>query len=528
MAKDKQESGELLPENAPVFAAESLGATDVEDALVDSQTTTLHYEIESKIGEVTSPKWKLFVPISYGTTGGQLTTVEPDELESSGQTTKGSPTQVAATAEFSANVKHSNLQDFVPGMLRAKYQERGSTARKETITNPETVTAVVSDGYTTTNTGGDDWSVPTGAELLIYASGFQNAANNGRKIVTATTATKVSVENLTAATDKGGRLEVIGVRTPATADYKKAASGALAKLDCEADISKLKVVVGEWVQVVNDDSNPSMPIFYGRVASVATSGGKSSINFSNVVGIGGFDGENVDNKRFAIYIANRYINNPARKDIRDCTYQFKRTVKDSEVQTITGSLANTMSMSVPSVAKMESTMGFISRRALTNDTNTISGSNEIAATDDTMYNTSSDVKLVSLYKDSDKADLFADFGDLSVDFNNGLTARYKVGSKFSLGASRAAFAATMSGTAYFRDLTPIESAEENHTVGGVILASNESGGVCVDMPGMTVVGDVAISRGEPVTINVTNSGFKGAEGYTTRFLFYPYLEAHGE
>lgn len=202
--KDKQEAGELLPENAPVFAAESLGATDVEDALVDSQTTTLHYEIESKIGEVASPKWKLFVPISYGTTGGQLTTVTPDELEASGQTTKGSPTQVAATAEFSANVKHSNLQDFVPGMLRAKYTERGSTARKETVTNAETVTGVVGDGYTGTNfSAANGWVVPASGDLLVYASGFKIPANNGRKFATAVTATKVSVAGLTADASDG-------------------------------------------------------------------------------------------------------------------------------------------------------------------------------------------------------------------------------------------------------------------------------------------------------------------------------------
>lgn len=322
----------------------------------------------------------------------------------------------------------------------------------------------------------------------------------------------------------GGRLSVVGA---SLASGNQGYTSNTKTLVTDTDLTAFNLVVGEWVQLVDIEEHPTdVPRFYGRIASATTATSKTTIVFSNVVAIGGWDGMNITGKELALYFANRYAHNPARKDIRDCTYQFKRTIKDGQVQTITGSVANTMSMSVPSVAKMESTLGFISRRALTNDTNAISS--EIEATTDTMYNTSSDVKMVSLYKDSDKADLFADFGDLSVDFNNGLTARYKVGSKFSLGSSRAAFAATMSGTAYFRDLDPIESAEENHTVGGVILASNESGGVCVDMPGMTVTGDVAISRGEPVTVNITNNGFKGAEGYTTRFSFYPYLEAHGE
>ena len=510
---------------------EIVGASSTDDVLVDSQSTQLHWETEVSEGRLpNSPKWKVFVPISYGTTGGTTTSVTPDELERSGQQTKGTPVQVAAAAEFSANIKQTNVQPFLVGLMRSKYVERGSNDRVEPrTTGGETVTGVAADGYTGTNfSSANGWVLPAGGELLVYADGFSLAVNNGRKFCTAVSATKISVAGLTAApSDSGGRLYVVGV---SLANGSQAYTSATKTLVTDTDLTAYNLAVGEWVQLVDIEEHPTdVPQFYGRIASVVTAAGKTTITFTVVSPIAGWIPANISGKELALYFANRYVNNAAPADITNCTYQIKRTLKENQVQTITGSKANTFSVSVPTGAKMETTMAFVSQKALTKDTNLITTSNEVDARNETMYNTSSDVKLISLYE-LDKVDsqLFADLQDITLAVDNGITARYKVGSKFSLGASRSRFSLTANGTAYFDTLLPIEAGEDNKTIGGVMIVNNESGGISFDFPGVTVAGDVGVSSGEPVTISMTNTAFKGAEGYTLRVAFFPYMENHGE
>lgn len=517
--------------------------TDTSDEdLVSSNDTLLHYEVEAKPGVLpTSPKWKAVVPNSYSATGGTLSNVVPGGLDPSGQYTKGSPTQVAATAGFEVDLKYSNLTNFMPGFFRAPAVTRANTYDGKSSVSA--TTAGVNGTYTGNFTTANGWPTVSGYELLVAANNFANPQNNGLKAVDNVTsgALRTKSGSLVAESSTKGRLAIAGMRISSTIAWTAGAAGSgegTVTAVPSGFLAAMQLVKGEWIKVEIGER-----AFWGRVVQDVKSGTTIRLNSLNAL-----DGTNLAVNIPAstdvanIYVANCYINNRlAGKKPSDYFYQFKRTIVDNradrsvdtvvgtQVQTVTASVPNTLAVNIPTADKVTSQIDFISRRALTNDKNTITTSNEVQELDETIYNTSDNVSLISLFR-QDGSSLFADLTDITFNFENGITPRYKVGSKFAIGASRGKFGFNSTGTAYFstQGLAAVQAAQQNLTVSGVAIIQNESGGIGFDFPASTVpTADINIAVDEPVTITMGTTGYRGSEGYTLRMMYFPWLSTTG-
>ena len=184
--------------------------------ITDAAGTVLSISVEKEEGVLQdSPVFKQLVPNSYsGALSPSLTKLSPNELDPRKQQTKGTVTQRASTPGFETDFKNDRLKQFLPGLFNGDYvDERGSTDRYAPANNDATVASVAADGYVTTNTtSANGWSVPSNSTLLLIARGFTNPANNGFKIATSVTGTKVLVAGLTAETAPAtASLTIVGV-----------------------------------------------------------------------------------------------------------------------------------------------------------------------------------------------------------------------------------------------------------------------------------------------------------------------------
>ena len=501
-----------------------------QENLKQSTSVLLRAIAEKEDGTVdtTTDSWDSIVASAYGTFDGTIATVESDDLEPSAQTLEPEVVGEDAAADFTVNLRQSNIQKLLQGLFRNEFVERGSTRRIKQITGGETVTSVASDGYVTTNTtSANGWSVPTGGNLLVCAAGFQNKTNNGRKFATAVTATKVSVTGLTAdATDAGGRLYVCGYQTATTAAYTKATNTKLAAITADADISGFNLAKGEWVQVVDTNAHPTdVKLFYGRIARSTTTGNKTTLVFDIVLPDKSWTDANVSSKKLSILFANRYINNPDEGNIKDKCFSIERVVSRAnpvEAELAKGSTVNTLTLSMPVRSKATANLAFIANEVQANKSQT--ASSHRPAFREAMFNTSKGLPVIRL-TDSRGNLLATSLTDLTLNFANGVTPVPALQTTKNVGVVHSNFTLGITATAIFNNADAKRAAIENETCSLVIFLRNKDGGIALEIPNLKLTGAATtVALGSPVNVSLTKSVFKGEADYMLRWNYFYYLE----
>ena len=513
MAKIKPDDITIKDLEREVEAIGAVGQDILDVELTESATTTLDYSIEKTRGVLEDdPVWQRQTPNSYSSPWGPaITTIDVEEIEPTLQYEKGSPTQINATAGHETDLKNLRVKDFLPSLFNADYVERPATNKFKAPASEAKVTAVAADGYTTTGTtAANGWEITGDAEILIRARGFANRANNGLKVVTAITGTKLSVANLVAESSPPANAYIAFVGITTKGNTKSSYVNATKTIKFGAGVATLNLVKNDWIQYIHND----VIIGWARVESVSG----TDIKLDRVAW--GKPADLAEQGNSSIHVASRYINNPTADKFKKYSYTFERKIKDGEIQRVTGNVLNSVSLTIGTASKITTQLDFIALDGTSEKTP--AAGTRLGELKETIYNTSNDVKHIVLL-DPDNNEVIGYLRDLSYAVDKGITAQFAVGRQGSVGSSSSGFAFTSDITTYFTDLGVVKAARGNISANMYMVVANESGAFVLDLPLVTVTtADVAIAKNEPVTVSVSTRNVKGDDGYTLRWSQFEY------
>ena len=496
-----------------VEAIGAVGQDILEEDLTESATTTLDYSLEKSRGILEDdPVWQRQTPNSYSSPWGpSITTIEVAEIEPTLQYEKGSPAQVTAAAGHETDYKNLRIKDFLPSLFNADYVQRPATNKFKPAATDAKVTAVAADGYTTTGTtSANGWAITGDAEILIRARGFANPANNGLKVVTAITGTKLSVAGLVAESSPPANAYVALAGITTKGNTKSAYNNSTKTIKFGAGLDALNLVKHDWIQYIHND----VIIGWGRVESVTG----NDIKLDRVAWARPAD--LADQGNSSIHVASRYINNPTAENFKRYSYAFERKIKDGQIQRVTGNVLNSLSLTLGTAAKLVTQLDFIALDG-TSEATPAAGI-RLGEHKETIYNTSNDIQHVVLL-DPESKEVIGYLRDLSFAVDKGITAQFAIGRQGSVGSSSSGFAFTSEITAYFTDLGVVKAARGNISANMYVVAANESGAFVLDLPLVTVTtADVAVAKDEPVTVSISTRNVKGNDGYTLRWSQFEY------
>jgi len=209
---------------------------------IDSNTVglTLAEEVSGDIGVLpNTPVWLPVEPNTYGEFGAQISTTVRNPITRSRQRRKGVVTDLDATVGFQSDFVQKSLYELMQGFFFADWREKPNG----------TPTAVTGTGYTV---GSSASNYDGGA--IVFAEGFTNAANNGVKVLTGTTASSIQAPGLTSESSPPAEATVTKVGAQAGAgDIGVLASGGDAELTSTTlDFTTMGLIPGEWIFIGGD------------------------------------------------------------------------------------------------------------------------------------------------------------------------------------------------------------------------------------------------------------------------------------
>ena len=202
-----------------------------------SNVTSLAFAEETSIGVLpVTPTWNPLEPNSYGDFGPEIETVAREPITSDRQRRKGVTVGLTANVAFENDITDTYLPLLMQGFMFADIREKVVLS----------ASAATGTGYTVAANGTDFV-----AGALLFAEGATIAANNGLKVVTASTGTSVSVAGNSAETI-AITLREVGFEF-ASGDAEISVSGGLPSLiTTTKDMTAFGLISGEWVFVGGD------------------------------------------------------------------------------------------------------------------------------------------------------------------------------------------------------------------------------------------------------------------------------------
>ncbi len=506
---------------------------------IDSNTTELRYSEETSIGVANaSADWFPIEPNSYPDFGGQVTNVARSPILKDRQNRKGVLTDLEASGGFSADLTQEALPDLSQGMFFADLR------KKDELVPTSVVEAT--DHYVVA-ADGDDYV----ANDILFATGHDNAANNGKKTVTASTGTTVVCggDALVDETPTGTPVirRVGHIMGSAELDVVIDGSGnpTLSRASGTVDFTDWDLIPGEWIWIGGDTATSDFVNAENnglkRVLSVAADTivlDKSDATMVNETG-GALLVE--------VYFAPRIIKNESNVSGANAqtrrTYQLERTLgapDDSlpaEIQSeyIIGAVASQLQLNVATADKMTFDLSFMGLdvEQRTGATGLKPSATRPDLIESEAYNSSSDVKRIEMAKviagDEAPTPLFGFIQELSLTIDNNLSVNKAVGvlGGFDITAGRFAVSGTL--TAYFDNISAQQSIRANDDITIDVHSIKANQGISIDLPLITL-GDglPSVESDAPITLPLSFEAATGAKvdatlDHTAMIMFWDYL-----
>lgn len=509
---------------------------------IDSNVTGLRYaeELSYKVLPGT-PDWVPLEPNSYNDFGGQVTTVARNPINPSRQRKKGVVTDLDASGGFETDITQTNLQDILQGFFFADLRKKGEH---------EAVTNVDAAGDTYDAAAGMDAFV---ANDLVFASGFDDAANNGLKLVTAVTAaTDITVSPTTLVDDAspatGHKLVHVGHQFAAD-DLNIDATGSLPTITSDAafDFTDFGLVPGEWIYVGGDSAATSFATAanagFARVRAVTATEitlDKTEATFITETLVGG--------ETVQIFFG-RVLKNETGTDITRRTYQLERQLGvpaddtptfDPQAEYITGAVPSEFEFNIPTAEKATAALTFVGadNEVITSGLNSLKTGNRPALVESDAFNTSSDVTRIkmAIVDDTDAAPtaLFAFVTDMTLSINNNVSPNKAIGTLGAFEVTAGTFEVGGSVTAYFSEVSAIEAVRNNADVTLDAHMVKSNAGISIDVPLMSLGdGRPDVQQDQAITLPLDMAAATGAKvdtalDHTLLMVFFDYLPSAAE
>jgi hypothetical protein len=471
--------------------------------------------------------WVAMEPNEYDDFGGEPTLLARRPINSSRQRKKGAIVDLAANGGFNQDFTNDNSQMLTSGFMYADFREKQS----------DEPTAVSATGYVVPD------ETLYFANMLIFATGFANAANNGLKVVTSVDAgtSEVRAAGLVvdAAPAAGAKITLVGIQG-AAGNLDVDASGTLPVITSAViDLSSLDVIPGEMIFVGGDAAGQRFGTAANngikRVRSVAPGGftidksDAAMVTEANVAGtIQIFFGRVLKNELAALIVRQ--------------SFQLERsmgapdTAQPSQVQAeyVIGAFPNEMEMVIESADKINVNYSFV---AITNEHNISTTGLKIgtrqSVTESDAYNTSTDFSRIKLaiVSDTDEAPLplFAFVTELTLNINNNVSLNKAVSYLGGFDATIGLFEVSAEINAYFTKIESIQAIKQNADVTLDYFVAKENRGFAVDLPLVALGGGLSeVELDEPIMVPLESDAATAAKispnfDHTLMWVFFDYL-----
>lgn len=491
-------------------------------ARVLTNNVSLRYVVETSLGVAPASGWRLTEPNGLSTFGEELTTVARRPISNVRGRRKGTVTDAVSNVEFEADLTMASFDDFIEGFMFSEYTSvesdltdaKASGAALDAAASGYTLSGAVSGLVNGTEMAAKMVFAVSGAQSLVFASGYALPANNGLKVLTAdvtSASTEIEVAGLSVETaPANAKVEVAGVRTD---DLTLTVSGDTATLVSAGDIADwaaLGLQVGQYVHIGSDNGSgavanafSSNSVYgYARVSSI--SGSTLNLDKCDAKMTGTHSPETVD-VMFGKFLRNVAIEADSNDNrYLERSYQFEAVYPDlggvgsDEYEYAKGNTANEITLNLPLSDKATATWNFLGT-----STDDITGTRKTgpsaatSPTKTTAVSTSSDIASISTDVISSASDVC--FKDLTLTINNNATPEKCLGSRAADFVNVGLFEVSIEGQMLFTNKSIVDAVKNNTTVTFATIFKNDNGAVAVDIPSLTFGGG---SREFPVDASV--------------------------
>lgn len=500
---------------------------------IDSNSTSLYFAEEQCLKQLPTspaPNWYGLEPNSYSDFGGEVTTTARAPIEASRQNKKGAVTDLEASGGFNTDLTQTNLSRLMQGFFYADAREPLSTEPMNSAKVPFASVTASSKTYAVAA------GMPAfGADMLVYASGFAIAVNNGLKTVASRTATELVVDEVIVdelTPPAAARVDHVGY-VFGTGDIGVSVVGGTTSLTATtADFTTMNFLAGQWIFVGGDASTSKFANNQGfaRIRSVAAKAlVLDDCEWNPVTEPGtGLD--------IQIFIPMTIRNERTTNLIKQRSFQFERTLGFNggyeQAEYLEGCVANELVLNIPQAEKVTCDLSFLacseSQRsgAPGADTERKPGT-RIAAKAEDAFNTTSNVRRIKMALVDGTAypsPLFAYLTDATLTISNNAVANKAVGVLGAMAITAGNFVVTGSATAYFQGVSAKKAIRDSADVGLSVILSARNAGQIFDLPLLTLGGgQINVEKDAPVTIPLEAEGAENKFGYTASYSEFRHL-----
>ena len=463
--------------------------------------------------------WNPQEPNSYKDFGASYKMVSRNPINASRQMKKGVITDLDVAGGWQEDVTYEAVQNKIEGLMYAAFRRKA-----------EVVVTGISSGEFQVAAGGAAFK----AGDLLLASGFAVPGNNGLHTVSAATATEVTpVEAVV--NDGGGMIVCVG-HQGAAGDLVYTA-GNFTLVSTALDFTTLGLIVGEYLCVCDDvaGNNMGANLGMGRISSIAA----HAVVFDKVfpadptLPIIDAAGTGISSRMYY----SRVIKNETSGLIQHYTFQAERTLgmDDStavmpQAEYLTGCVLNEGLFTFNSADKVTCEWTLLGAKYETR-VSSVGPKPGVRPTgaESSAFNTSTDVRFMSMELAGQETPLYAYIMDLSITIKNNAKANKAIGVLGAIDMTEGQFQVSAAATAYFANVTAAEAIANNSNVTLAALIARDNHGILFDLP-LVSLGDGApkITANEAIQLPLdidaaTAVALNPNSDYTMMIMFFDYL-----
>jgi len=503
---------------------------------ISSNVTALSIAEETTLNVLPgTPVFQLLEPNSYSDLGGEISVVPRNPISPDRQRRRGTLSDSDAMAGWNSDFTRTNMLRYLQGFLFADAREKGTTAP---MTGPAPVVMTATTATTFTAAAGLGIFA---ANVLVFASGFAQAANNGFKLLSAATATVLTTTGnvVEAAPPAIAKVEAVG-RQFASGDLVITVASGVVTMTSTASALPTNLVPGEWIYIGGDTLVTQFATFArGMVRLRTVSAG--AYTFDDTILLGGVApvADAGAAKTIQIFFGTVIRNEFDPTLIKRRTYTVERQMgigsapPNAQAEYISGCVPNELTFNFPGQDKVTTDITFVGmtsyRRSGNGAGNLILTGTRLVSTDEEAYNTTQDFKFQKLTVvpvGSNGTPLFAFATDATIAINNNVDGDKALGVLGAINAQPGTLEVGGTINAYFTTVEALDAVQNNAEVAFTTgCVSKRNFGFIVDLPMLQLAnGKPQVSLNDSIIVPLDLVASRAPKfGHTILINSFPYL-----